>query len=148
MLSKTCVYGIQAAIYIASQPAGQLVNIQSVAENLNISFHFLVKVLQELTAAGLMTSKRGVTGGIMLAKPASEISIFDIVAVIDGRDMFEQCMIGLPGCGKAEPCPMHEHWTKLRARIAEVFLSMTLLDLAQDSQRLNLRLAYPQIVIR
>lgn len=146
MLSKTCIYGVQAAIYIASQPKGQLVSIHSVAENLNISFHFLTKVLQQLTAAGIMTSQRGVNGGIMFAKDPKDVSLFDIVSVIDGSDIFEHCMLGLPGCGQAVPCPVHEQWQKLRTQIGKVFLTTTLDGLADNATRLNLRLAHPELI--
>ncbi|MBX7156699.1 MAG: Rrf2 family transcriptional regulator [Bacteriodetes bacterium] len=146
MLSKTCTYGLQAAIYIAAQPKGQLVSIQTIAENLNISYHFLTKVLQQLTAAGIMTSQRGVNGGVMLAKPAEEITLFDVVSTIDGSDLFTQCMLGLPGCGTAEPCPVHDQWNKLRNQIGLVFTKTTLGALADNANRLNLRLAHPELI--
>jgi len=138
---------VQAAIYIASQPAGQLVSIHTIAENLNISFHFLTKVLQQLTAAGIMTSQRGVNGGVMLAKPADEVTLYDVISTIDGSDLFTQCLLGLPGCGSAEPCPVHDQWTKLRTQIALVFTKNTLGSLGETANRLNLRLAHPELIV-
>ncbi len=148
MISKTCIYGIQAMIHIASQKPGQWVSIQSIANSLNISFHFLTKVLQQLTAAGLMNSQRGVHGGVMLAKSAEDISLLEIISIIDGTDIFEQCMLGLPGCGTAEACPVHESWTALRTEIARVFMGTTLERLAKDATTLNLRLAHPEYLRR
>ncbi|MBL7998870.1 MAG: Rrf2 family transcriptional regulator [Candidatus Kapabacteria bacterium] len=146
MLSKTCTYGLQAAIYIASQPHNELVGIQTIADSLNISFHFLTKVLQQLTAAGLLISQRGVHGGVMLAKNSEDITLYDIISVIEGRDKFEQCIMGLPGCGSAVPCPLHEHWSSLRTEIGRVFIKTKLSELADSSNRLNLRLAHPELI--
>jgi len=58
VLSKACIYGIQAAIYVASVKDVGYVSIQEISEKLNISFHFLTKVLQQLTQAGILNSYR------------------------------------------------------------------------------------------
>lgn len=148
MISKTCTYGIQAAIYVAARKQEDWISINEIASSLNISFHFLTKVLQQLTGAGLMNSQRGVRGGILLAKDAEEISLFDLISVIDGTDVFEQCMLGLPGCGTAEPCPMHERWVALRTEIVRVFQATSLASMARDATTLNLRLAHPEVLAR
>ena len=95
-----------------------------------------------------MVSQRGVRGGIMLAKSAEEITLLDLITVIDGSAVFEQCMLGLPGCGVAEACPVHERWVRLRTEIARVFKATTLQALAHDATTLNLRLAHPEILQR
>jgi Rrf2 family protein len=143
ILSKSCIYGVQAAIYIASLPDNKYVSIQEVAGKLNISFHFLTKVLQILTQAGIMTSYRGPNGGIALAKAAATVSLFDLVSAIDGQDVFTECLLGLPGCGKAAPCPAHEQWTEMRTKLYSICKATLLSDLAQKANQLNVRLAYP-----
>lgn len=141
LLSKSCVYGVQAAIYVAALPKNEYVSIQTIAGKLNISFHFLTKVLQNLTQAGIMVSYRGPNGGIALARPASSISLADIIAVIDGTEVFHECLLGLPGCGKEDPCPAHEHWTAMRMRLHNLCNTLTLEELGKRSNQLNVRLA-------
>lgn len=141
LFSKSCIYGIQAAIYVASLPVNEYTSIQQVASKLNISFHFLTKVLQILTQEGIMTSYRGPNGGIALARPASSIAVADIVGAIDGHEIFTECMLGLPGCGIAAPCPAHEQWTGMRSRLHNICQKMTLDVLAKKASQLNVRLA-------
>ncbi len=148
MLSKTCTYGVQAAIYVAARKCEDWISINEISSNLNISFHFLTKVLQQLTNAGIMTSQRGVHGGVMLAKRAEDVSLLDLISVIDGTDVFEQCMLGLPGCGVAEACPVHDRWVMLRTEIVRVFMGTSLEALAHDATMLNLRLAHPEMLKR
>jgi Rrf2 family protein len=148
MLSKTCTYGVQAAIYVAARKCEDWISINEISSNLNISFHFLTKVLQQLTNAGIMTSQRGVHGGVMLAKRAEDVSLLDLISVIDGTDVFEQCMLGLPGCGVAEACPVHDRWVMLRTEIVRVFMGTSLEALAHDATMLNLRLAHPEVLAR
>jgi Rrf2 family protein len=141
LLSKSCVYGVQAAIYVASLPKNEYVSIQQIASKLNISFHFLTKVLQNLTQVGIMVSYRGPNGGIALARPASSISLADIIDAIDGSDIFHECLFGLPGCGVADPCPAHENWTGMRIRLHQLCKSLTLSELGERANQLNVRLA-------
>ncbi|TAE30570.1 MAG: Rrf2 family transcriptional regulator [Candidatus Kapaibacterium sp.] len=141
MLSKSCVYGVQAAIYVASLPRNEYVSIQQIATKLNISFHFLTKVLQNLTQVGIMVSYRGPNGGIALARPASSITLADIIDAIDGSEIFHECLFGLPGCGHADPCPAHENWTGMRIRLHQLCKSLTLSELGERANQLNVRLA-------
>ena len=66
IFSKSCVYGLRAMIYLASIPREGYVSIKSLSDKLDISFHFLTKILQELTAAELMESMKGPKGGVRL----------------------------------------------------------------------------------
>jgi len=142
LLSKSCVYGIQAAIYVAAQGGKDYVPISQIAEHLNISFHFLTKVLQQFTQAGIMLSYRGPKGGVSLSKPASQYTLHDLIGAIDGTSIFTECMLGLPGCGHDEPCPVHEHWVELRLKFTSVAKKTTLSSLASKANELNVRLAH------
>lgn len=141
LLSKSCVYGVQAAIYMASLPRNEYVSIQEIAGKLNISFHFLTKVLQNLTQAGLLVSYRGPNGGVALARHSSAISLADVIDAIDGSDIFNECLFGLPGCGVADPCPAHENWTTMRSRLHHLCTTLTLEELGKRANQLNVRLA-------
>lgn len=141
ILSKSCIYGIQAAIYVAAQEDARYVSISTVAQRLNISFHFLTKVLQQFTQAGIMTSHRGPTGGVMISRSALEVTLYDMVCAIDGSGIFTECMLGLPGCGHHEPCPAHDHWISVRQQFTLIAKQVTLASLASRAGELNVRLA-------
>ncbi len=141
ILSKSCIYGIQATIHVAAEAKEGYVPINRIAEQLNISFHFLTKVLQQFTQAGLLISYRGPKGGVALAKAPSQISLYELISAIDGTDVFTECMLGLPGCGHAEPCPAHEHWVAVRQQFTEIARKVTLEQLADKANDLNVRLS-------
>jgi Rrf2 family protein len=146
LLSKSCIYGIRASIYIASVEGNQFISIKQVAEELDISFHFLTKILQTLTQDGIMNSYRGPNGGIMLARSAKDISLIEIVRSIDGNEIFTDCFLGLPHCGNPIPCPVHEQWATIRTDIAKVLSSTTLFDLATKVNVLGHRLSEKDIL--
>lgn len=142
ILSKSCIYGIQAAIFVASQQKSDYVAISKIAAELNISFHFLTKVLQQLTQVGIMTSYRGPKGGVALVNDSKMTSLYDLIAALDGTEMFTECMLGLPGCGHAAPCPAHESWIEVRQKFADVARRVTLDVLGEKSSELHVRLAH------
>lgn len=140
LLSKSCVYGMRAALFLASNENGEYISIREMSEKLDISFHFLTKILQQLTGAGLMESHKGPNGGVRLTKSGSEISLFDIVEAIDGVDLFTECALGLPGCGTAKPCPLHDKWADNRDNIRKMLEETDLVELAEKGKKMNLRI--------
>jgi Rrf2 family protein len=129
MLSKSCEYGLRATCYLASLDDDGYVSIGTISDDLDISFAFLTKIFQQLNDAGLLSSRRGPHGGVTLTKPSDEIALYDIVVSLDGDDLFEECVLGLPGCGDKEPCPLHDQWSEERDRVEEMFRTTTLADL-------------------
>lgn len=142
ILSKSCIYGIQAAIFVSSQQDAKFVSISRIATELNISFHFLTKVLQQLTHAGIMRSYRGPKGGVTLTTSGSKVTLFDLISAIDGTEMFTECLLGLPGCGHDAPCPAHESWFEVRQKFTDVAKRVTLNSLGEKASELNVRLAH------
>ncbi len=140
VLSKSCTYGLRAAIHLASGAVGTYVSIRELSGQLGLSFHFLTKILQSLTRAGILESQRGPKGGVALSRPADRISVFEIIIAIDGRGVFENCILGLPGCGIRQPCPMHDQWAVERTRIESMMRRQTLESLAGQVERGRLRL--------
>lgn len=129
MLSKSCEYGLRAALYLAFLDETGYVPIGSISDELGISFPFLTKILQKLNDADLLASQRGPHGGVALAASPREISLYDVVVAIDGNEMFEECVLGLPGCGEDEPCPIHDQWTPQRDRLETMLRSASLAEL-------------------
>lgn len=126
--------------FLASGEPESFVPIRQISERLNISFHFLSKILHRLTAEGLVETYRGPNGGARLSRSARAISVHDIVVAIDGPGLFKECVLGLPGCGEAAPCPMHVAWAGQRAELEASFRSQHLEQMAngflEDGERL------------
>lgn len=141
LLSKSCVYGLRASLYVAGFGGERkFVPIHEIAEQLDISFHFLTKILQQLTGAGILESYRGPSGGVMLAKPADEVSLLNIVSAIDGDAVFSECVLGLAGCGTHAPCPLHESWSAQRGKLLAALEGATLESLRDPVKAAELRL--------
>lgn len=134
MFSRACEYAIRALLYLAERPPGVYAPVREVAKQRAIPFHFLGKIVQQLTKRGLLMSSKGPNGGIMLASPADEITLLQVVEAIDGLDVTTQCIIGLPTCLDSNPCPLHIDWRKSRMQILEMLARKTLKQLATESR--------------
>lgn len=135
LFSKTCEHGVRAMIYLARQPPDTSHAVKIIAKELGAPFHFLSKILQSLGEAGLVKTARGVGGGVALARPAREISLYDIVVAIEGDARFTACMLGLPGCGEQSPCALHAEWAVRRRELEMMLKRATLARLAQRGAR-------------
>lgn len=140
LLSKSCVYGLRATLYLASKEKEEFIPIKRMSEKLEISFHFLTKILQQLTADGLLESFKGPNGGVRLTKSPDKIALVDVVLAIDGPKLLTECALGLPGCGIKNPCPLHDKWAITRDSIRNMLANTSLTDLAKKGKEENLRL--------
>ncbi|KAA8728379.1 MAG: nitric oxide-sensing transcriptional repressor NsrR [Ewingella americana] len=76
-------YGLRALIYMAALPDDQMTNISQVTEVYGVSRNHMVKIINQLSRAGLVTAVRGKNGGIKLGKPAETILIGDVVRELE-----------------------------------------------------------------
>jgi Rrf2 family transcriptional regulator, iron-sulfur cluster assembly transcription factor len=149
LISKSCNYGLRAGIYLAIKEKDSIVSIKEISKNLNVPFHFLTKTLQQLTQQGILLSTKGPKGGVQLAKPAKNITLMEIVLAIDGAKIFETCILGLPGCGVLNPCPLHEEWSNAVGTMKKTFNNTTIASLADRVKNKNLRITsvnYPEFL--
>jgi Rrf2 family transcriptional regulator, iron-sulfur cluster assembly transcription factor len=141
VLSKATVYGLRAIMYVAANnEKGNYVSIGEISEELDISFHFLTKTFQILTKNGICESHRGPHGGIQLKKSIDKIYLIDLVYILEGKDFFEKCLLGLPGCGSKNPCPVHSFWGHIRGSLQKEFEKTSLGILAKDINLGKMRL--------
>ncbi len=140
IFSKTCNYAIRAAAYVAGKDNREFVAIKEIAENLDISFHFLTKILQMLTQKNIMVSLKGPKGGVALARPAHTINLTEIIIAIDGPALFTHCVLGLDQCGDDMPCPLHSRWGAIRDELKKLLEETTLQNLAEEVELKGFRL--------
>jgi Rrf2 family protein len=145
LLSQRCEYAIRAALYLAALDRSSYVAVREISAALGIPHSFLAKTVQDLTGAGVLVSMRGPVGGLALARSADQTTLEEIVVAVDGPGLFSECVLGLPGCGDHQPCPVHAQWASTRGRIRGMFASTTLADTAARIQSGDLRLALQNV---
>jgi len=137
MLSSTCKYAIRGVIYIAlNSEDGRKIGIKEISKGLDIPSPFLGKILQILAKHKLLSSTKGPNGGFALAKPAKEINLLQIIEIIDGLDLFEECLIGLRSCSANDhsnvQCPVHTKYLPISNQLYTLFKEENIENLAKQ----------------
>jgi Rrf2 family iron-sulfur cluster assembly transcriptional regulator len=135
LFSRQCEYALQAILYLALKENGERVATHDLTKRLKIPYHFLGKILQSLTKKGLLSSEKGPRGGFSLAKPAEQITLYDIVDAIDGTEYTRSCVLGFPECSDKSPCSVHDSWTRMRESIHEMLAKKNLAQMARDMKK-------------
>lgn len=106
--------------------------LKTIADKHDISHRFLVQILLQLKAAGLVESTRGAAGGYHLARPPEQITIADVVQVIDPADPIRGG--GETGGGSAMIRTVHSLWADVQAAQKKMLEQTTLADMVTRSQ--------------
>ncbi len=130
LFSRQCEYALQAVMYIASKSDHHTISIKDLTKTLDIPFHFLAKILQDLVRKGLLVSQKGPTGGFSLAQPANEITLLHIIEAIDGDGFQHGCVLGFERCSAENPCALHDQWSSSRDKIMEMLSSKSVAEMA------------------
>jgi Rrf2 family protein len=88
-LSRTVMYALQATCQLAAAGGDSPVPSKKLAESGSMPDRFLLQILRNLVAHGLLRSTRGVIGGYALARSPDEISLLDIIEAVEGPVTFE-----------------------------------------------------------
>jgi len=132
MFSKTCEYGIRAAIIIASESyQDNRIGLKEIAKKIDSPEAFTAKILQILSKNNIIKSIKGVGGGFNIPKETmSQIKLIQIVSAIDGDRVFTGCGLGLSQCSEIHPCPVHDRFKEIRTELADMLESTNLEELA------------------
>jgi len=135
LFSRQCEYALQAVSYLALQPAGKMTSIKELTNRLNIPYHFLGKILQDLAQKEILLSRKGHDGGFALAQSPEKLTLYKIIEAIDGTNFNHQCIMGFSECSGEHPCAIHSQWEKSRNEVHELLTSKSITDMAHDIQR-------------
>lgn len=136
-LSTRSRYGVRAMFDLAAQQDTAPVAVRAIAERQGLSDSYLEQLMAPLRRAGLVQSVRGAQGGYALTRRPEEITVLDIVEVLEGpigpTDCVVESAIEFEHCGRPEGCVTRRIWAKVRDRIKDALAEITLADLLQDA---------------
>jgi Rrf2 family protein len=136
-LTKKADYGLMALKYLAEQstcanPAAQ--SAKDIAQAYHIPPPLLAKILQTLARAGLLVSHAGTNGGYALARPANEISAFEVIRAIDGPLFITSCITIHGACDLAGHCTIKEPLRKVNDSIKDLLSNIHISDLVEMAE--------------
>jgi Rrf2 family iron-sulfur cluster assembly transcriptional regulator len=134
LYSRTCKHALRVMERLAAaarRKPGSVRNLEALATETGASGPTLEQVVNLLRFAGLLEAPRVAQGGVRLARPASRISMLEVVRAIDGTGLFGRCILGLAQCSDEAPCPAHTVWKQTRAVLEQHLASQSVADLTR-----------------
>ena len=118
-ITRQADYALRAMVYLANQGPTERSATSQIAETKKIPPSFLAKIISQLSIAGLIHTSRGARGGVTLARPASEITVLEVIEAIDGPIALNECTVSPEGCPFEGDCPIHGLWCDTQAELVE-----------------------------
>ena len=128
-ISRLTDYATVLLAVLAEQPA-RVQTAAALAEQTRIAAPTVSKLLKQLHRAGLVTSTRGLHGGYLLARPASQISAATILDALEGPFAVTDCSAGHGQCGIEDSCRVSRSWQRLNLAIRRSLQEVSLAQLA------------------
>lgn len=140
-LSQRGHYALRAVIVLGMNHGDSVVRIQTISAAQNIPKRFLEQILNDLKAAGVLESRRGIAGGYRLRRPPEEITLAEIIRHIEGplapvgcvsEKFYERC-----SCPSEEKCGIRSIMKEVREAIVKVLETVTVAQLCERVKQLQ-----------
>jgi len=135
-------YGARVMLELALRHKDGAVSIKDIAESQEISANYLVQIIASLRAVGLVVSVRGSGGGYLLARPPSQITLGEVIRVLEGSIAPVHCVDNPKVCPRTDFCVMHDVWVQMKDAIDKIVDS---LDLGKMVKRHNKKATLVQL---
>lgn len=128
LLSDATEYALRAIVWLSNQPR-QPHTVQTIAEATDATPGYLIKVLQSLAKAGIVSAHRGTTGGYALSRDPESLAVLEVVSAIDPIERIRSCPLRLEAHASGL-CPLHQRIDDSLASIEQDFARTTIAELA------------------
>jgi Rrf2 family protein len=132
-LSKKADYALMAMKHLALRPDQAAASAREIAEQYDIPVELMAKVLQRLVRQGLLASHQGTRGGYQLVRPASAISVADVIQAVDGPLTVTACSTEEENCDQYSKCSVRDPLWRIKERILLALQACSISELAADT---------------
>jgi Rrf2 family iron-sulfur cluster assembly transcriptional regulator len=131
-ITRQADYAIRSMIYLAELPLSDgRVSTATISEAQGVPLPFLTKVISRLATAGLVTTSRGMGGGVSLARPPEEITLLQVVEAVDGPIILNHCLLRSGTCEREPYCAAHDVWAEVQTHFVQELNAVTMQELAR-----------------
>jgi len=129
ILRRNTDYALRLMIGLAKREDGASVATRTLAEEQGVPYQLACKLMQQLHAAKLVGSVMGARGGFRLGRDPAEISLLNVVEVIQGRLSLNRCLVDSTCCPRKDGCPVRARMNELQGQMDEYLGGVSLADL-------------------
>jgi Rrf2 family protein len=132
-LTRAADYAVRVMVHLATLPARERVLLPVLAQATGTPESFLSKVLQALSRAKLISSRRGQSGGFEILERGRKASMREVIEAIDGPLCLNVCLLSGGSCSRKARCPAHPVWVHAQQAMLDVLSDAVIADLASQA---------------
>ena len=133
-LTRAADYAVRVMIYLVAHASDGRFSLPALAVATGTPESFLSKVLQTLSRAGLINSRRGQAGGFQISELGRVATMRDVIESVDGPICLNLCLISGRSCQRKATCPAHPVWESAQQAMMEILASASIAALAAKGQ--------------
>jgi len=134
-LSTRGRYGLRALLDLAVHQGEGMVLLKDVARRQEFSLPYLEHLITPLIAGGLVKSTRGARGGVLLVRPPAEVTLTEVVLLLEGSIAPVDCVNDPRVCHRSASCVTRDVWIQIKDAMTQVLDSTTLQDLVERQRQ-------------
>lgn len=147
-LSKKADYALMAVRHLAMRSDAGASSAREIAEQYDIPVELLAKVLQRLVRTGVLRSQQGTRGGYVLSRPATLISVADVIQAIDGPVSVTACNTEPVSCDQYAKCSIRDPLWRIKDRILAALATCSVHELATEPEQIPPAVIVHQAVLQ
>ncbi len=133
MITREADYAIRVVLFLSQNENKSIVSTADLAEEMEIPYRFLRKIVRRMVDADLLVSQRGQGGGLRLARNKKGISLADVFSAIDPTGIkMNLCLVSAEECTRSKCCPIHRALCKVQRELDEKLRQITFDTLVED----------------
>ncbi len=133
-ITRATDYAVRVMIHMTTLPPRTRIAVPEVARGIQAPESFVSKILQQLVQQGMVASYRGSGGGFELAVDPNNVTLLQIVEMVEGPLQINVCLSDENGCERKSWCGAHPVWNEAQAALRSVLAGVTIARLARDSE--------------
>ncbi len=139
-INRQTDYAVRVILALAKQGFGARLSTKSIQQEMLIPPALMMRIVAQLAKKGLLNTYPGREGGLMLPRPASQITLKDIVEAFEGPILLSQCLQakGEDDCPFQSNCPVRSKWGRVQAAMLREMATITFEDLSQEAMGIAL----------
>ena len=129
-------YALRCLVNLAEAGQDTIVSVHTLAQKEDVPEDLLQKIMQALSAAGIVSPRRGRTGGFSLAKSPHQINVLDVLETLQGTFAVNRCFLGDDRCRHQDVCWLRNKLKAIQDEMVAFFQGITITDLLREDTKL------------
>ena len=132
-ISKLTDYAILMMVELTRD--GEMLSAHALSERIHVEVPTASKVLKLLAGSGLLESYRGASGGYRVSRTATEISVAEVIAAIEGPIAMTECSVEEGLCAQEDNCGLRSNWQRISLAVAQALRDVSLAEMSAPMGR-------------